>query len=374
MEAAPHFNRDNLPAAMVGKLADVIELTPPEATEGIFESSATRPNPVVHRELIDSDKTKHGQTQVEIFTMENGRHLEVVTATPRKQRSDIAILNGTALGTSIRGHNWHTMLNMMDLGFPVVMIGPEGGHPRWPKTPSELQQFAKNLGSISLLETSRNYHEILNVTDAAEIYTSGEIIKTGESRAACITMPFNALAGRYDRQVVFSDAISPCFPVPKPIQLNHEAIDRLKDVGTQVGSIARHATHIDFDKFVHYPKTLNLNPHFLMHMVASVPTLVSGKAGELVDHIPRDARIHNTHFDNDPWAFPDGWEAVFSNHPFVTHDRQPGDHGAIVKAETQKKRISRLRNLRDELEANNQDPSNVDWHNVYLGKFAVAAA
>lgn len=374
MEAAEHFNRGQMPVAMTGELANIIELSPPGATEGIFESSATRPNPVIDRDPLETDRTRHGRTKLEVFTLENGRHYEVVTGRPRHQRSDIPVLIGTALGTSVRGHNWHTMLAMMDLGYPVVMVGPEGGHARWPKSPGSLRQFARNLFSIRLLETAKNYHEILNETDGDDFYRTGAVVKTGESRAACLTMPYIALSSRYDREAVFSDAISPCFPIPKPIELNQTALGRLREVGAQVGSIAKESAHIDLDKFLHYPKTINPNPHFLMHMVATVPTLVSGKAGELARSIPKDARIHNTHFVDDPWAFPDGWVEVFKDHPFVTHDHQPGDHGAIVKVETQQKRNTRFRDLRDELEANNQDPNRVDWHNVYLGQTAIKAA
>jgi hypothetical protein len=369
MEAAPHFNRGPQPVAMTGTLADVIELTP-QLAEGIFESSVTGPNPVTGRELIEADQTKRGSTFVEVFTMENGRHYEVVTGIPKHQRMDIAVLNGTALGTSIRGHNWHTMLNLMDLGYPVLMVGPEGGHPRLPKTIKQLQAFCKNLTSIRLLETARNYHEILNEVESDELFLPKTILSTGESRAACITSPFVALSARHQREAVYSDAISPCFPVPKPIKLDGEAVGRIVDIGTQVGSIALNSARIDIQKVRHYPRTLNLHPHFLSYMVATVPTLVSGKAGEMARHIPLDARIHNTHFDSDPWAFPDEWVKVFKNHPYVTHDRQPGDHGAIVKPETQAKRLGRFRNLRDELEANGQDPSKINWHNVYLGQDA----
>jgi hypothetical protein len=57
------------------------------------------------------------------------------------------------------------------------------------------------------------------------------------------------------------------------------------------------------------------------------------------------------------------------------HDIRPGDHGAIVRPDTQRDRHIRFSNLREELEANHQRPELVDWEHVYMGgQLAVAAA
>jgi hypothetical protein len=374
MEAAEHFNRGQRPAEMPGidqGLADLITLP---SSEGFFEPSEhDRRNPVVDQEVIETNKSRYGKTQVEIFTLENGRHYEVVTGIPRRQRSDIAVFIGTALGTSIRGHNWHTMNDMLELGYPTVLVGPEGGHARWPVTPAGWRQFAHNLFSIRLEETAENMHEILQVTDGYGAYTPGKVIKTGESRDAGITMGFNARAHKFDRSVIYSDAIAPCFPTPKPITISKDSLGRLKEIGTQVGSLARESTNLDIRRALHYPRTINPNPHFLLHMVATVPTLISGNAGKLAREIDRGARIHNTHFTEDPWAFPAGWVELFADHPFVEHDHRPGDHGAIVREDTQQSRVERFQNLLEELEANHQDEEEVNWHNVYLGRLAVVA-
>jgi hypothetical protein len=326
-------------------------------------------NPVVSREPRESQHTRRGTTNLEIFTLENGRHYEVVTATPNRQRSEIGVLIGTALGTSIRGHNWHTMNDMMELGYPVVLVGPEGGHAKWPSNPAGLRRFVHNLLSIDLGETAGNMHEILEEVDEDDLYTAGHIIKVGESRDAGVAMGFNARAEQFDRKVVYTDAIAPCFPQPKPLAANAELVLRASEIATQIGSLGKNSPLTNLRRLAHYPKTINLNPHFLLHVAATVPTLVSGAAGHLAKQISPDAKIHNTHFEQDPWSDPDGWDEIFGdNYPYVVNDRRPGDHGAIAKEETQENRLLRLRGLLEELEVSRHDIDRITWQNVHMGE------
>lgn len=353
-------------------LADILPFNPSQAEEGFFEPSR---NPVVDRELREVDSTRRGDTHLEIFTLENGRHYEVVTGTPKRQRSDIGVVIGTALGTSIRGHNWHTLNSMMELGFPTTLVGPEGGHARIPKSPTGIKRFVQHLVSIGLRETSSNMHEILDETDMDGLREPQKIIKVGESRAAGIALGLNAQAGQFDREIVYTDAIAPCFPAANPIRPSIGLGIRASQLVTQVGSLGRNSPLTHVRRMTHYPKTVNLNPYFLMHVAATIPTLVSGTAGELARDISPDAKIHHTHFEDDPWSDPDHWEEIFNeDYPYVVHDRRPGDHGAIVREENQQARLVRLRGLRDELEAGHHDISRIDWRNVHTaGRLAEAA-
>jgi hypothetical protein len=309
------------------------------------------------------------------MTLENGRHYEVVRGIPTRQRSDIGLFIGTALGTSIRGHNWYTMLHMMEEGYPVAMIGAEGGHQRLPRSPGEARRFAGNLFSISIAETAANAHEIMAELDEDPIAQPGVSIKVGESRDAAVGIGFQALAHFYGREVIYSDLIAACFPDAKPLRIDPSLVPRAAQLGTQVGSLLKNAFPMHPKRAWHYARTVNPNPHFMAHVIATIPALVSGQTGTLARQIPSDARMHHTHFEDDPWTDIDGWQEAFSDHPQVIHDVRPGDHGAIAHADTQSDRRTRLRNLREELEANHQRPELVNWENVYLGgQLAVAAA
>jgi hypothetical protein len=334
-------------------------------------------NPVVGREEVEQGSFRQGTTELEIFTLENGRPYEVVRGTPKNQRSDIGIFIGTALGTSIRGHNWHTMLQMMDEGYPVTLIGAEGGHEHWPRNPAATKQFLHNLLHISIGETAANMHEILNELDQDPnpIAKKGVSIKSGESRDAAVGIGFNALAPVYDRQVVYSDLIAACFPHAKRLKIHPSLIPRAVQLGAQVGSLFINAVPMHPKRAWHYVRTVNPNPHFMAHVAATIPTLVSGQAGSLARQVDSEAMVHMTHFEDDPWTDIPGWLEEFGDHPHVVHEIQPGDHGAIVRPDTQRNRHVRFRSLREELEANHQRPERVDWEHVYMsGQLAVAAA
>lgn len=176
------------------------------ASDGQPSDGITR-NYVADRKPGTTASSKHGHTNLEIYTMENGRQYEVVSGEPREQQSDVPVVFTTALGTSVRGHNWHTMYKVMDLGYPVVLVGPEGGHANWPKSPAGLKRFLANLGSISIEETAANMHEILDDTDESGLYAPGDFIAIGESRASAAGMGLAALATR--RQMIYGDFIAP---------------------------------------------------------------------------------------------------------------------------------------------------------------------
>jgi hypothetical protein len=154
------------------QIADVIQLNPSHAEEGFLEGSVLERNPVMKSETKQEMHSRHGDSLLQLVTLENGRKYEVVLSEPMEQRSDFPVVFTTALGTSVRGHNWHTMHQMMDLGYPVVLIGPEGGHPHVPKTPRSWQRFMKNLMNISLEETASNMHEILEFTSLEKLSVS----------------------------------------------------------------------------------------------------------------------------------------------------------------------------------------------------------
>ncbi|MDB5164082.1 MAG: hypothetical protein JWS12_700 [Candidatus Saccharibacteria bacterium] len=353
-------------------VTDIQSLSPVD--EAVYYSPGETPNPVVNRRLLDTDRhARFGDSWTEIFTMKNGRRYEVVTNVPRKQRSEVPIVFTTALGTSIRGHNWHTMQQMMDTGFSVVMVGPEGGHASWPHSKRGWKQFMHNLTNISLEETAENMHEILNVTDHLYLYEPGGAINIGESRGGGAGMGFKARASRFGRQVLYSDLTATPFAKKLALlespKLSNVPVKELKSIG-RVFLRGK----VDLVRLTHYPETLNLNPHYLLHVAGSIPTLLRGHSGNLADEIGQDAKMHNTQFEEDGMGQASEWDEKFKHHPYVVNLLLAGTHVDLAQDWVLDARVARMRGLRDELETAKGQWARIDWRNVHMGEHIVRAA
>lgn len=373
MEAAHSFTSEaHLPP-------EVVE-TRPATIEAAFDtygpalsSGGYEPNPVEDVTLIKETSTKHGRMAVELVEMHNGRHYQVVTGEPREQHVDVPVVFTTALGTGTNGHNKYTMDQLLDAGYPVVMIGPEGGHTSWPRSKESLQRFVRNLLTIRLSETAENMHSILNVVDAKDTYTPKRAINIGESRGAMAGMGFKSRSDRFNREVLYSDLTAATFPQPTRGGTAHLALlNTLLPNSMVLGNIS-------VADAIKHPRrllsSLDPNPHFLLHALATIPTLIQGDSGKLAREIDRDAKIHNTFFVNDAWCPAEGWQELFEDYPYVVNTLAPGNHMAIVQKKTQIARMRRLTGLRDELVANNERTDQIDWERVHMaGHLAVAQA
>lgn len=372
------FDRDSSPANPAGPSEDYgfPSPFPPTHQEGFFDPNlALKPNPVVSYDVNLPLDVPNADAKMGLVTLENGRKYEVVDALIDDPRSDKHVIVGTALATSIKGHNWNTWLKMVGLEFGrVTLIGPEGGHADWPRTPAQAARLLHNLASISVLESAANAHEIVRYQHSQAGQSERELVQVGESRFAGIGIGFNASASSFGHKVIYSDQIAPPFPAPKPLRPSLELVGRAVEVGTQVASLGWNARNMSPLKAWYYSKTVNPNPFFMTHVAATVPTLVSGQVGRLAQALPRDTRMHVTHFVSDPWTNIEAWQDVLEGLPNVLQDIREGDHGAIVHPQNQHNRHERLRALRNELERNKQDANGVNWGVVYNGgRIAVAA-
>jgi hypothetical protein len=349
-------------------IEEAFDLHGPSLTSGPYE-----PNPVEDVTFLREANMRFGRTAEELVTMHNGRHYEVVTGEPTRQRVDVPVVFTTALGTSTNGHNRHTMDQLLKAGYPVVMIGAEGGRGEWPKSKESLQRFMRNLLTIRLAETAENMHSIMNVVDAKNTHTPKRAINIGESRGAMAGMGFKARAERFDREVIYSDLTAATFPTPTKGTLGHlSLLHTLATNSLVVGNVS-------VADIVRQPNRLlgsiNMSPHFLLHVVATLPTLIHGDAGKLAREIDTDAKIHNTFFASDAWCQAEGWNDLFKDHPYVVNTIAPGNHMAIVQRKTLTARMRRLNGLRDELVANGEQADQIDWERVHMaGHLAVAQA
>lgn len=368
MEASINQGRNHLPVqpgVSQDEVAQILEMQP-------YRTDVAFLNPVIEREDREYERTKHGVTDREIFTLERGQRLEVVQGTPAEQRSDMPVVMTTALGTSVYGHNWHTMLSLMDLGYPVVMVGPNGGNMKLPKNATQAARLLKNMASISLESIAVNIHNVLDETDQHENYKAGDILYTGESQGHMALLAGAALAGYFGRNAVYADGIAGCFPtrrkdIREHLSLLPETFKQTSLLGKlSLGMSARHAMEM--------PRTVNPNPYFLSHVVASIPTLISGSAGEFARQLDPNIKLKKTLFVDDTWCNTKAWMDIFNaeDFPHVDIDLIPGNHMTIVTKGVQDAREARFRALRDELESTQGNQAAVDWkHVMHAGQSAL---
>lgn len=360
MEASFSQDRNNFPIMPGGQedeAAQILEMQPYRTDEAFL-------NPVVLREDREHHRTKHGVTDREIYTLQKGQRLEVIQGTPANQRSDIPVVMTTALATSVYGHNWHTMLGLMDLGYPVVMVGPNGGNMQIPKSPRQAARLVKNLASISLEGIAVNMHNILDETDSHNNYATGDIMFTGESQGHMALLAASALAGNFGRTVAYADGIAGCFPSRRKDVREHLSL--LPETLKQTSLLGKLSLEMSARHAIAMPRTLNANPYFLAHVAASVPALISGKAGEFARTLDPQIHLKKTLFVEDSWCNTQGWLDIFNpdDFPNVDIDLLPGNHMTIVTQGVQRARQARFQALRDELESTNGDQSLVDWNHV----------
>lgn len=324
------------------------------------EPEKTHPAELITSQLLYKTDTDYGQTHTELYTTPNGRHYEVVIGEPDNQRSDIAVGYTTPWFTGIGDrHNKHTMQNLLKLGYPAVMIGPEGGHAEWPRTPAAFKRFVQQLGSISLDETATNMHQILDATDGKGLYRPGHIISTGESRGAMAGYGVNAKANNFNRNVVYSDYSSPCFAQSPRLRNVPEHIPSpLAEITTTANLLGK----VSLKRFV----AIKPGPHYLLHALATIPTLLSGQAGELAKQIPRDNKIHNALLAQDRMGQNEIWKIIFADYPFVVNTVYHGGHMGSVSDDVLRGRRERLGNLRDELTEHHGNIQQINWGAVHM--------
>jgi hypothetical protein len=289
------------------------------------------------------ENAKGGTLFSEVVYMSDGVPYEVVTGVPEEPVTDIGVILTTAWFTSIKGHNTHTTLKLMQMGYPVTLIGPEGGH--FDPSIGPIEKI-KHLKQIELARTAHNMHEILSHTQPRFDQDPENCVALGESRGAMVGKGFVASDRLHGRNVLYADFVAPCFAKEVSISQLIEYRDQLPH---ELASLAHLAGKTSLRRLIHYPSTLNVNPNALAHALATIPTLISGQAGNMARHTDQDQNMHITGFQGDHAGQIEEWEDIFSAHGGVRVARESGSHVTIANNQTLGKMVSRLSGLAEQL-------------------------
>ncbi len=309
------------------------------------------------------DRHAHGTVYSDVATMSDGQQYEVVTAVPNHPIIEAPVAMTTAWFTSTRGHNRHTIQHLMRLGFPMVLVGPEGGHRE--ESIFHPSEHASRLHNIKLGYSAHQLHNVLDVLpDAKRTNDNSHMILLGESRGAMVGQGVIAQAAQRNREVIYADLTAPCFPEPlRPRHLGrlfeqvaHEPVE----IGKLLGRIA-------LNPLVYYPATVDPHPQAIAYNVAIGPALFSGEAGALARHIPENQQMHITTFHDDFASMPHKWQQIFQNHPNVRIKTIDGAHLTIGDPTTLGHIERRLLQLARQInQRGSYDATQLDFHEVHL--------
>jgi hypothetical protein len=243
------------------------------------------------------------------FRMEDGMRYVATTTTllDNKRSTDVLNVSSAAWTTKDGG------LNRREQLYLAREYGME----------SCFFSVAQNLFRWGDLEGDvRNHLEMARYVVDRHDYQPHHTVYSGISHGAMNGFGFSALGANYGFKVIYGDFRAPCFP-------GHIARtdlrSNLQKVGNELEGLLRIATTVPPEALLRYPATLNLGPRGALRHIQDVPTLLSGRVGDLVyDKLPRDAFGYVSLSDGDPLSQAADWEDELQRYPLMIVDRQPG--------------------------------------------------
>lgn len=284
---------------------------------------------VAERKTYKGKKLTPGYVSFEMMRMDDGTPYEVVIGQPKNQKSDVVVALTTPWLTSVLGHNMHTMLKVMETGYPTVMVGPEGGYrDRDPKI--SWRDKWRQAGRITLARSAHNMHEILDEIDETNYgfdHQAKKAIIIGESRGAMVAMGVEAMADRHERAIPYADVTAACFARPFSIL---EAMKYVKQGGKEGVALWRQLGELSAGALLNYPSTVNLSRNYLRTIPKTFTALISGQAGDLAKAIPLDRKMHIEAFNGDKGGQGQTWQEIFAHHPGVQVEHLDGVHLSLM--------------------------------------------
>lgn len=217
-----------------------------------------------------------GTVWLEEWQMSDGVRNQILMAEPRKRRTDIAVAKNTAWGTQVRGFNEDLARMFMQLGQPVVIIGPETG------------------GSIPQSHSAHNTHKILDITEKLGLHEEKIAVVEGYSRGAMIGFGTLAYAARHKRKIIYANLTDPC--MAHGIELNSrqlmETLDNFKDAPAELLTTAVQVGRLILNpvKLFHYKDSVDFSVAGFRQFYRTGRPLFTGEAGFLARHVPPDAQ------------------------------------------------------------------------------------
>lgn len=265
---------------------------------------------------VDTDASHFGVTfhqdeytiswETEEGKEESNKYLVTSSTIPKhrqKDASDIASVETSAWLTHFGGLNKRRQIALArDFRIPSTFIG--------------VQQNTDKLGNIE-----DNVHNHLFIAaHVAEQFgrDQANLILNGISRGAMHGLATQAIAGEHTMNVIYSDNIVPCFP--DGLNPRTDLIDFLRFLPNEVNSLR--ALKMPLHIFRHYPETLDLSVSGMFQQLKEVPTLLSGRIGELIDDaMPHDSFGYIAAYGGDIMSQGNRWvDKIDSRFPNMTVD------------------------------------------------------
>lgn len=253
-----------------------------------------------------------GRTVVEEWRMSDGIHYDILLGYPERQQTDVPVVKDTAWGTQVLGFNLDVAKELMRLGYPVVIKGPEKG------------------GTIPLSQSAHNTHEILDVTGRLGLHDARVAAVEGYSRGAMIGFGTVAYGPRYRREIAFANLTDPC--VFKPVEFSAEELLQrainMRKVPFELGSAGFEIGRLLMqpNKISQYRRSVDLSLNGLRQLIRTGKALAQGETGRLASLMPSDTTgtvaFFNSSLGNDEKQFTE----VLRQYEYIDIKHARGGH------------------------------------------------
>jgi len=287
------------------------------------------------------------------FTTMEGFSYSALVGIPKVITSPVPLVETTAWFMGLDGYYRHEALSYMGTGNLVVIVGAEGSN----------RTCADHGGRLSGISLEKSAVAVLNfsgeVVDQYDELDKDSCLIKGASRGAMVGMGMQALAGLYDKRVLYADLTAPCFP--RPFNPLHDTYGLIRFVMNEPQTLISLGFKMPLSLARRYHASIDLHPASLLHELAITSPLFSGEAGDLARLInpDTDPQMHITTFGRDLLSMHGDWMQIFANHQGVRVTPLKGSHLALADKQTSAFQRARNRAAQEQILAGNGVSSHV---------------
>jgi hypothetical protein len=266
-------------------------------------------------------------------------------------RSDVWIVKDTAWTTQVTGLNTDVARKLMNVGFNVLIKGPEIN------------------SSLPLSQSAFNTHLVLNAYADKGDLKADQIAVEGYSRGSMIAFGTNAFATAFGREVLYSNLTDPCvaLPVkvlPPDLETIKKAVTLPRDIALLGIAVATGLAHPVRGR--HLARTIDPSLAGLQQFIRTGKPLMNGEAGMMAARTPVDMRATIAFFKHCRVNDASTYRQIFAGHPNVRFVRPLGGHGGGIDGKIIDNAARRFDRLAEQLQ-NQRRPDEIDHHFVLYG-------
>jgi len=337
-------------------------LHPDDLDVAVTSLSGYRPDSVDGRGLITYQEAE----------LSTGFYHRVITGIPKRPTTEMMLDIGTPWWCDAEGFVEHFGRKVLDLGMAFRVIGSEQYHVGLPTPLNIGRAIEKSWSEITLPRSALGVLRIMDATDQGmERYIhAGESYMFGASRPAMYAPAVHIMAGDHIRTIHYSDEVDP--GVSEQINFWHPDIplDKLSAEKTALLAVGNRIIHSNLRH--HYGTTLNKSLDSIIPQAMTGRTLLSGVGGRLAELSPEGPhRLVSMYLLS--LVLNDRYREIYKEHEGTRAVDFVGAHMAIPDIWPMFEQ--RLRLIITQLQANDDDPTGVDYDRVkWLGVLQAAQA